>query len=119
MPTEKCGVWSGTVGARAAYLSRLKVAKRSRGKGRPEELRSWCLQLAAGMEEGINVARFPSKESWDLVVACMSLWESHPWLGFPETSPSYFAMVAPGLLLLEGWRLGQMSAGLGEVRWAV
>ena len=26
-------------------------------------------------------------------------------------------MVVPGLSLLEGWRLGQMSAGLGEVRW--
>ena len=75
------------MGARAAYLSRLKVAKRSRGKGRPEELRSWCLQLAAGMEEGINVARFPSKESWDLVI---------PGLGFQRLLP----------VTLQWWYLG-------------
>lgn len=74
------------MGAKAAQLSRLGVAERSRGEREPEGLTSWCSQLAAGREEGLNVARFRSEGSWELVVARMSLREPHPWLGFPETS---------------------------------
>lgn len=108
VPTEKCGIWSGTVAARAAQLSRLGVAERSQGEGGPEELRSWCLRLAAGTEEGLNVARFPRKGSWDPVVAWMSLWEPHPLLGFPETS-GYLAVGSTWAL-----EVGADACGVGD-----
>lgn len=70
-----------------------------RGKG----LRSKILVLDTGSGNGgrLNAARFPSGSAWALVVAWMSSWEPQPLLGFPETSPHYFAMcgtwaVGPG-----------------------
>lgn len=59
---EKCGVWSGVVGARVVYLRRLGVVDRSWGWEGLKELRFWCLRLIVGMEEGLDVIGFFSGE---------------------------------------------------------
>lgn len=83
------------------------------------ELRSWCLMPAAGMEEGLAVARFPSGESGPWWWPGQALRSLIPCLGFQRLLPVTLQWMAPGLLAPEGWRLRAGACrGSGKVMWS-
>lgn len=70
-------------------------------------MRSWCLRLAVGKEEGLEVARFPGRGAQALVAAWMRPWEHAPLAWVPRDF----------LLLCSEWHLGccyQKAGGWGR-----
>lgn len=48
----------------------------------------------------------------------MSLWEPHPWLGFPETSPGYLAMRGTWAVATGRLEVGTDACRVGGGDWS-